>query len=111
MIQIEENTNLECLLWIFCTEMELMGIHIRNHYSKPYSLEIKNGAALCTDRCVKQSLCITLSYCYNKTFVEKNDVISSISTPYTKPTLEKNDIVLKIYNKWNHYKLIPSLTI
>jgi len=111
MIQIEENTDLKCLLWIFCTEMELMGIHIRNHYSKQCYLEIKNGAPLCIDRSVKQSLCSTLSYCYNKTFVEKNDVISSISTPYTKPTLEKNDIVLKIYNKWNHYKLIPSLTI
>jgi len=110
MIQIEKNPDLQCLLWIFSTKMERLGIHIRNDY-ETYSIHIKTQDTINIHDSVKKSLCNTLAFCYNKHFVEQNDSIFSVSTPYNKPTLEKNDIVLQIYNKWNEYKNMPNLII
>ena len=112
MIQIQTNPDLQCLLWIFSTEMQFLGIGIRIHYkNKIFSIEIQNDNVLNTHRSVERSLCHVLSYCYQQKFSKNNNVISSTPQTYTRPTLNRNDSVIRIYNEWHQKKNMPSLNI
>ena len=111
MIEISPQPDLQCLLWIFTKQMKKMTLRVDDIYKKgSYFINIRDDDTLNTHRAVLSSLCLLLSYCYEKKFVVKNEQVVSTCS-YTRPTLETNDIVVLMFRKWNEHKSMPTITI
>ena len=98
--------NIHRLLQIFTASMRQQGINMSiNARQETYYLNIYANDRLGLHRTVLSSLCMLMSYCYEKQFVvDGNNRILSINA-CRRPVLEQDDLLLPMFRKWNNHRI------